>query len=83
MAGGGGGVGGALKKLAKTAYKGWQLWKTKLTEPWSQIFRDLIQVLLLTDHMVLFKAPERSELKSLSGPDRNYSTCSASFTGLL
>ena len=48
-------VKGELKKLAKLAYKGWQLWKKKLTEPWSQIFRDLIQVLLLNDHMKVKK----------------------------
>ena len=47
----GDGVKGELKKLAKLAYKGWQLWKKKLTEPWSQIFGDLIQVLLLNNHM--------------------------------
>ena len=47
----GDGVKGELKKLAKLAYKGWQLWKKKLTEPWSQTFGDLIQVLLLNNHM--------------------------------
>lgn len=52
-----------------------------MTEPRSQKFRDLIQALLLSDHMLLFKSPERSELVTF--PRQALCICSVEFTGHL